>query len=167
MFMKEENKKNLPMYGVGPIYVAVIMLITILFVVLSILNYIPKFSVKVLKYPLMVMGIILIFISIYMWYKSVIKDKVDKYILKGKLLTTGIYSYTRNPIYSAFTILVTGVLLIINNYYLFILPFIYWIFLTILMIHTEEKWLETEFGVEYLEYKKKVNRCIPIKKKKQ
>ena len=33
------------------------------------------------------------------------------------------------------------------------------------MILTEEKWLEEAFGSEYKEYKKKVNRIIPIKKR--
>lgn len=99
-----------------------------------------------------------------MWYVAVIKNNVDKYISKGKLLTTGIYSYTRNPIYSAFTILSLGIILIANNYYLLVLPFIYWLFLTILMKLTEEKWLKDAFGHEYEVYKKRVNRCIPIKK---
>ena len=33
------------------------------------------------------------------------------------------------------------------------------------MVNTEEKWLLKEFGKEYEEYKKRVNRIIPIKKK--
>ena len=159
------KKKQMPMYGVGPLYVAIIMITTIIFIILSHLNHIPKYSVKELTLPLLIMGIILIILSIYMWYRSVIKDKVDKYILKGKLLTTGIYSYTRNPIYSAFTILTIGLILIENNYYLLILPFIYWLFLTILIKETEEKWLLKEFGKEYEAYKKSVNRVIPIKRK--
>ena len=167
MTVKKTNKKHLPMYGVGPLYVSIILLITIIFVILSHFNYIPSYNIKELKLPLMIIGIILIILSCYMWYKSVIKDKLDKYILKGKLLTSGIYSYTRNPIYSAFTILSLGILLIENNYYLLVLPFIYWLFLTILMILTEEKWLQKEFGKEYEEYKKSVNRCIPIKKIKK
>ena len=162
--MKNTNKKTLPMYGVGPLYVSIILITTIIFIILTHFNYIPSFNIKKLTLPLKLIGIILIILSVYMWYQSVIKDKVDKYISKGKLLTTGIYGYTRNPIYSAFTILSTGIILIENNYYLFFLPFVYWIFLTILMILTEEKWLKEEFGKEYEEYKKKVNRCIPIKK---
>ena len=80
-------------------------------------------------------------------------------------MTTGIYSYTRNPIYSAFTILSLGLILIANNYFLLILPVLYYLFLTVLMILTEEKWLKEVFGSEYEEYKKKVNRIIPIKKR--
>jgi len=162
--MKETNKNTLPMYGVGPIYVSIILVTTIVSIILTHFGYIPNYNIDKLTVPLMIIGIILIILSAYMWYLSVVKDKVDKYITKGKLLTTGIYSYTRNPIYSAFTILSLGIILIANNYYLLILPFIHWLFLTILMILTEEKWLQKEFGKEYEEYKKKVNRCIPIKK---
>lgn len=158
------GKKHLPVYGVGPLYVSIILITTIIFVILSRFNYIPRYNIKWLNIPLTIIGIILIILSGYMWYKSVIKDKLDKYILKGQLLTTGIYSYTRNPIYSAFTILSLGILLIENNYYLLILPFIYWLFLTLLLMLTEEKWLQKEFGREYETYKKKVNRCIPIKR---
>lgn len=140
--MKEMNKDGLPMYGVGPLYVSIILVTTIIFIILSHFNYIPNYNIRELKFFLMIMGIGLIILSCYMWYRAVIKDKVDKCILERKLLTTGIYSYTRNPIYSAFTILSLGILLIVNNYYLLILPFIYWLFLTILMIMTEEKWLQ-------------------------
>lgn len=160
-----KDNKTLPMYGVGPIYAGIIMIITIVFSVLSHFDYIPFYNIDAFRIPLLVLGIILIVLSIYMWYVSVVKDKVDKYISEGKLVTTGIYSYTRNPIYSAFTLLSVGILLIVNNYYLLVLPFVYWLFLTILMKNTEEKWLEDKFGKEYLDYKKKVNRCIPIKRK--
>ncbi len=39
------KKKSLPMYGVGPIYVAVILVITIAFIILSNLEYIPKYYI--------------------------------------------------------------------------------------------------------------------------
>ena len=162
--MTKTNKKTLPMYGVGPIYVSVILIITIIFILFSQFGLIPDYNIKMFNIPLRVLGIILIILSGYIWYLSVIKEKVDKYISNGKLLTTVIYSYTRNPIYSAFTILSLGLILIANNYYLLILPIIYWLFLTILMIYTEEKWLSEKFGKEYEEYKKNVNRCIPIKR---
>lgn len=163
--MTKQNKKHLPMYGVGPLYVSIILITTIIFIFLSYLNYIPIYNIKELSASIIMLGIILIIVSIYMWCKAVIKDNIDKYIIKNKLLTTGIYSYTRNPIYSAFTILSLGLILIANNYYLLFLPVLYYLFLTVLMILTEEKWLKEAFGFEYEEYKKKVNRIIPIKKR--
>ena len=163
--MTKQTKKHLPMYGVGPLYVSIILITTIIFIFLSYLNYIPSYNIKELSTSIIMLGIILIIVSIYMWCKAVIKDNIDKYIIKNKLLTTGIYSYTRNPIYSAFTILSLGLILIANNCFLLILPVLYYLFLTVLMILTEEKWLKEVFGSEYEEYKKKVNRIIPIKKR--
>ena len=52
-----------------------------------------------------------------------------------------------------------------NNLYLLIMPFVYWILLTIMMINTEEKWLRKKYGEEYTNYCKRVNRCIPIKRR--
>ena len=76
-------------------------------------------------------------------------------------MTTGAYALVRNPIYSAILILCTGVLMIGGNVLFLILPFLYWAFLTVLIKHTEEKWLSELYGEEYKEYCKKVNRCIP------
>ena len=37
----------------------------------------------------------------------------------------------------------------------------FWALLTVMMQTVEEKWLLDEFGDEYKEYCKRVNRCIP------
>ncbi len=44
-----------------------------------------------------------------------------------------------------------------------VLPFIFinWIILTVVLKNTEEIWLADLYGDEYLEYKERVNRCIP------
>ena len=38
---------------------------------------------------------------------------------------------------------------------------VFWALLTVMMQVTEEKWLLEQFGDEYREYCKRVNRCIP------
>ena len=81
--------------------------------------------------------------------------------LKTILVTTGIYAYLRHPIYAAFFYIATGLILITQNIILFILPVIFWAFLTVAMIKTEEKWLIGKFGNDYIDYSKKVNRFIP------
>lgn len=65
----------------------------------------------------------------------------------------------------AFTVIFTGVILIEKNIFLFILPPVFWMFLTILMKHTEEKWIKQEFGEEYIEYCKKSKRGNSMVKK--
>ncbi len=108
-----------------------------------------------------VLGVILIASGIVMWLFAVVIGKVDKDIESGKLKTTGIYAVVRNPIYSVFLFVFTGILLFFTNLCLLSLPVLYYIYMTVLMICTEEKWLKEKFGAEYVSYCKKVNRCLP------
>ena len=103
-------------------------------------------------------------IGAVMWIMAVIVSKVDDNIKKNHLVTTGIYAWVRNPIYSACMFACTGFILIIGNVFFFVLPFVYWLFMTVLMKHTEEKWLRDLYGQEYEDYCKRVNRCIPWKR---
>ena len=103
----------------------------------------------------------MIILGIYLWIQAVIVQKINKKVTEKKLITTGVYSIVRNPVYSAFTIIFTGIFLFTANYILLILPFVFWAFLTILMKNTEEKWLKNEFVEEYEIYLKQVNRVIP------
>ena len=52
--------------------------------------------------------------------------------------------------------------LLSSNLYLFIFPVIFWYYLTVAMIRTEEKWLKEKFGSDYLDYAKKVSRFVPL-----
>ncbi|MDE5782270.1 MAG: hypothetical protein K2I03_12475 [Lachnospiraceae bacterium] len=55
----------------------------------------------------------------------------------------------------------TGAVLIANNIILLIVPVICWLYMTLFLIRTEEKWLKELYGQEYVSYCKNVNRCIP------
>lgn len=161
------KKKHLPMYGVGPIYVSVIIGLTVLGIALSIWNRIPLIRYRGFSVVLLILGSGLVVYGIYLWYAAVLKDKIDDGIVHNRLVTTGIYAKVRNPIYAAFLIACTGVLLIYGNILLLFLPFLYWGFLTVLMRSTEEKWLRELYGEEYEEYCRRVNRCIPWRKRRR
>lgn len=110
---------------------------------------------------LAILGILIILLGLII-YVLAIKIKITKAIKENRLLTTGIYSVVRNPIYSAWLLLCTGSLLLTGSPLLtFSLFLLFWLYLTILMKHTEEKWLTKLYGDPYLEYCKKVNRCLP------
>lgn len=158
--MKE--KKHLPLMGVGPIYVSVIIALTIAGIMATVFKVISKITFSYFYIPISVIGIALIVIGVWFWCSANFKSKLDNNIKNNKLITTGVYAYVRNPVYSAFLMMCTGALLLANNIFLLILPVIYWIFLTVLMKCTEEKWLANLYGREYVEYCKKVNRCIPF-----
>lgn len=155
------EKKHLPRYGIGPLYTALVLALTIAGIRLSGTGRFLSGQIKALQIPFAVIGIIMIFTGGALWYSAVFQAKVDSCIKSNTLATTGAYAYVRNPIYSAILIACTGALFIANNLWLLILPFVFWVILTVMMICTEEKWLKRLYGKEYEEYCKRVNRCIP------
>ena len=155
----KDKKGHLPMYGVGPIYGVGILLATVVGIALSCMAIIPVANFSAVRIPFVMMGILLVVLGFLVWFKAAFR--IDKYIVSNKLCTDGIYAVVRNPCYSGIMLMCTGALFIANNLYLLILPFVYWIAMTILMKSTEEKWLYQLYGQEYLNYCKRVNRCIP------
>ncbi len=159
------KKNHLPILGVGPMYVITIFLMTVISIILSTTRMIPIITFTNIRLIFVLIGILCFIIGITLWLKAVIIDRLDAHIIKNELVTTGVYAYVRNPVYSAFMFVCTGVLLIYGNLVLLVLPIIYWGFMTVLMKLTEEKWLEDLYGKEYVQYRQRVNRCIPWKGK--
>lgn len=159
------EKGHLPILGVGPLYVITIILMTIISIILSATRFIPVITFTNMRWIFILIGILCFIIGITLWLKAVIIDRLDAHIIKNELVTTGVYAYVRNPVYSAFMFVCTGVLLIYGNLVLLVLLIIYWGFMTVLMKLTEEKWLEDLYGKEYVQYRQRVNRCIPWKGK--
>nr|WP_072537617.1 isoprenylcysteine carboxylmethyltransferase family protein [Anaerococcus mediterraneensis] len=158
--MKSKEFK-MPTFGVGPIYVISCLILTIAGICLHLKGYLYRGELREGKIIFVMAGILLILSGIYLWVQAVLVQKINKKVKENKLITTGVYGLVRNPVYSAFTFIFTGILLLAGNYFLLILPIVFWAFLTILMKNTEEKWLKNEFGIEYETYLKEVNRVIP------
>lgn len=153
-------------FGVGPFYVITCLVLTILGIAMKNYGYLDSGNLKYNGLMINLIGILLIIEGIIIWIYAVLIQKITDEIKNGRLVTTGVYSIVRNPIYSAFTFIFTGIILIQKNIFLLILPFIFWIFLTFLLKKTEEIWLEDIFGQEYKDYCLKVNRVIPWKRYK-
>ena len=157
--MKE--KEHLPLLGVGPIINGVQVVITIIGIILSYQGYFVFWEFELLNIPLKIIGIGLVVFGIYLNYSAKRKSRLFDMVMENRLITTGVYGIVRNPVYSAILLVCTGVIFIVNNVVLFIVPIICWIYITVFLILTEEKWLVERYGQEYEEYCKKVNRCIP------
>lgn len=153
------DNNHLPVFGVGPYVIGLILVITILGFVLSIHYVIPVFKSNL--FILSVFGFLLIVIGTIFWLSANVSSNIDSNIKNNQLVTTGIYSKVRHQIYVAFLYAITGSILIFDNLFLLFLPVIYWLFLTVVIKNTEEKWLIEWYGDYYLLYSKKVNRFIP------
>lgn len=157
--MKE--KEHLPFLGLGPVIGGFQVVITVIGVVLSCLGYFDFGKMEALNIPLKIIGIVLIVFGVYLYISANFKSKLFDNITENKLVTTGVYGIVRNPIYSAFLLSCTGAVCIANNLVLFIVPVLCWAFMTIVLKLSEEKWLKNLYGDEYVQYCKRVNRCIP------
>lgn len=155
-----DKKEHLPIVGVGPIYVIPIVTVTVVSIICTRLNVIPS-TVRAAKLPFGIAGFLLIAVGIYLWCSAVFISRIDNKIKTNMLVTDGVYAYVRNPIYSAFLFVCSGALLIMHNLYLLILPPVFWLYLTVFIKLTEEKWLLNLYGKAFEDYCKRVNRCIP------
>ncbi len=156
-----QEKDHLPIYGVGPIYVILIAVFTAAAVLMRNVPLFASGKHESIRGLMTAAGVLCLIGGAALWFYAVVITKIDESIKENRLVTTGAYALVRNPIYSAFMIICTGILLIAGNLWFLVLPFVYWLLMTVLMKQTEEKWLGQLYGREYDEYCRKVNRCWP------
>ena len=162
-YIKEGQK--LPLFGVGPYIVYGMAMVTILGIVLF--SYVLKTGIlnAPWTYVFRVTGGILVILGAIIWYIGALRSDMDDNIAENKLKTDGIYAWVRNPMYSGWWILITGISLMWVNAWLLITPVINWLIMTVALKKTEERWLLDLYGNQYTVYLKQVNRCIPWKRK--
>lgn len=77
---------------------------------------------------------------------------------QSALVTSGSFSYTRNPIYLGLLCMFIGFSLALKSYSIFLCPIVFYeIYQTVLI---EEKLLEQKFGEQYKHYASKVPRFL-------
>lgn len=155
------RKNHLPLIGVGPLIVVPPLLFTAAAIFFSQYAFLPQISLGYWNLPSAILGVLLIFYGVYLWILANFKEKIQEGIKKNQLIVTGVYARSRHPIYSAFFLLSWGAILMANNLLLFVVPLMNWLYMTILLKRTEEKWLLVWYGEEYKAYSKRVNRLLP------
>lgn len=78
----------------------------------------------------------------------------------SQVVTTGIYSYTRNPMYVGMALGLLGVFFLLKNLLALLFVPIFCLLLTYLQIKPEEKYLTKQFGAAYQTYCKQVKRWL-------
>ncbi|MBL1214332.1 MAG: isoprenylcysteine carboxylmethyltransferase family protein [Ignavibacteriae bacterium] len=128
----------------------------------------PKFIFEIdLPKFINTIGLLIVFLGFVIGILALIAMKDSwrvgiKYDQKTDLITTGIYSISRNPYFLSYNILIFGYILIFTSPILIVL----YIILVVVfhrMILEEEKYLQSIQGAQYEEYKSKVNRYFTIK----
>ena len=76
------------------------------------------------------------------------------------LVTTGLYRYSRNPMYLGMVLILFGVALLLGSLTPFGVLLLFFGYVDIHFIRREEQMLATQFGQDWLEYKARVRRWI-------
>lgn len=77
-----------------------------------------------------------------------------------KIVREGSFRFSRNPLYLALLLLLSGIAVLICSVWLVLAIPILFILFEYLAVRPEEKYLEDKFGKEYLDYKASVRRWI-------
>lgn len=138
--------------------------LVILSLILIILFYIITPEYNWLPFPYNLAGIAIILPGFILMGNT--RDLFKKYNTtldfekSSHLVTEGVFSKTRNPMYIGMFLLLLGVAICFRNIFSFLVPFGFLLIIRLLFIPKEEKLMVSAFGQEYLEYKKKVGRWV-------
>lgn len=158
---------HLPLYGVGPVINFGQFIFTALAIVLTHVFDFKFPTTGAVDVVFGVLGFALIAFGLYLDVSAKLQSKIFQRVEENKLITDGVYGIVRNPVYSGAWLACTGAVFLANNLILLIVPVICWAYMTVFLIHTEEKWLKDLYGQEYVSYCQRVNRCIPWFPKKK
>ncbi len=158
-YVKEGQK--LPLYGVGPYIVYGMAGVTVAGIIMF--SYILKTGILGSPWIILfrIIGAIIIALGIIIWMIGALGSDMDNNIAQNRLKTNGIYAWVRNPMYTGWWFLITGISLMWHNVWLLLLIPVNWVIMTIALKKTEEKWLLEVYGQEYRDYCMRVNRCLP------
>jgi protein-S-isoprenylcysteine O-methyltransferase Ste14 len=157
-------KQQISRWGVGPsivvsagVYAAVAGMATWLWPDRCLVTAVPRMGFLVAGIVLLLIGIPMIVVAARAATVAYNSDK---------LATTGIFSLTRNPIYSAWIVFnIPGLVLISRSWPLFLTPLIAYIIFKA-RIGRETEYLEKRFGDDYRTYKTQVNELVPFPRRK-
>jgi protein-S-isoprenylcysteine O-methyltransferase Ste14 len=76
------------------------------------------------------------------------------------LVTTGVFRFSRNPMYLGFGLILGGVATLVGTLMPFLPVIAFFFLMNELFIRTEEQMLEAKFGQTYRDYKQQVRRWI-------
>ena len=114
---------------------------------------------------LLIPGILLITAALALAVASLLqflraKTHVEPWHPTTTIIQSGVFRFSRNPIYLAFCIASAGCGLVLDSWWVIaaVIPLV--LLLQALVIRKEEAYLESKFGESYLAYKKRVRRWL-------
>ncbi len=115
---------------------------------------------SLISFIILLIGVLILINPILKFRKS--KTTIDpiKFKKVNKLLTSGIYKYSRNPMYLGLLMIVISTSIFYLNIFSMITPILFYYWINRFQIKREEIFLSEKFGKEYLFYKTKTRRWL-------
>lgn len=140
----------------------------ILVLILVVSSFLSSKKIDVIHIPhqtlvsilILLIGILILIIPVtkFIKYKTTIDPIEFKKV--NKLVTSGIYKYSRNPMYLGLLLIVISSSILYLNIYSVSTPIFFYYWINRFQIQREEVFLTEKFGKEYLSYKTKTRRWI-------
>ena len=108
----------------------------------------------------LLIGVLILINPILKFIKS--KTTIDpiKFKKVNKLIISGIYKYSRNPMYLGLLMIVISTSIFYLNIFSITTPFLFYCWINRFQIKREEIFLTEKFGKEYMSYKTKTRRWV-------
>tara|TARA_A100001011_G_scaffold90335_1_gene94895 strand:+ start:715 stop:1158 length:444 start_codon:yes stop_codon:yes gene_type:complete len=140
----------------------------LLVLILVISNYFSSKKIDLILLPnqnlisfiIFLIGVLILINPIFKFIKS--KTTIDpiKFKKVNKLITSGIYKYSRNPMYLGLLMILISTSIFYLNIFSIITPILFYFWINRFQIKREEIFLTEKFGKEYLLYMTKTRRWI-------
>ena len=140
----------------------------LLVLILVIANYFSSKKIDLIHLPnqdlisilILLIGILILINPIFKFIKS--KTTIDpiKFKKVNKLIISGIYKYSRNPMYLGLLMIVISTSIFFLNIFSITTPLLFYCWINRFQIKREESFLTEKFGEEYISYKIKTRRWI-------
>ena len=140
----------------------------LLVLILVVSNYFSSKKIDLILIPnqnlisfiIFLIGVIILINPIIKFIKS--KTTIDPINFKkvNKLIISGIYKYSRNPMYLGLLMIVISNTIFFLNIFSIITPILFYFWINNFQIKREEIFLKEKFGKEYISYKTKTRRWI-------
>ena len=155
----EDDQENIMILLMG-----LVLIILIIVIPIGIIFFGLPWYLSFINYYGTILGVILVIIGIVINSVAIMnlgyKYSDDNTENINKLVKTGIYAYTRNPMYLGQAIIVVG-LFIVFPFTILLIPVFLFVFALYSRAKTEEKELYEKFGGEYIQYMAEVSFLIP------
>ncbi len=140
----------------------------VIVLILVVSNFLSSKKIDIINIPnqtlvsiiILLIGVFILIVPVSKFIKSKTTVSPIKFKKVNKLITSGIYKYSRNPMYLGFLMIVISTSIYYLNIFSIITPIFFYFWINRFQIKREEIFLNKKFGQKYITYKSKTRKWI-------